>query len=218
MMGVRVRGPLADRVRYLDGRSMGAQINRSMRKLLERLAADRPHVVLFEDLHWADASSLELIEHLLPLTRRMPLVFVCVTRPEEDGALRRLGAVARREDPQAVAEIALAGLTRGAAERLLENLVGERLDPATAGALLRRAEGNPFFLEELVRSLIASGGLERTDDGGWRATRALDARELPETVQGVIMARVTGSRRTSRGSCAWRPSSGACSCAACWRR
>ena len=51
-----------------------------------RLAADRPHVVLFEDVHWADASSLDLIEHLLPLARGSPLAFVLLSRPEDGGA------------------------------------------------------------------------------------------------------------------------------------
>jgi class 3 adenylate cyclase/tetratricopeptide (TPR) repeat protein len=190
MMGLTVRGELQERVRYLDGRSMGAQIHRSLRKLLERLAAERPQALVFEDLHWADASSLELLEHLLPLADRMAVLFICLSRPEDDGPLPRLRDLARRQSTVTLFDIQLAALRPAEAEALLDNLVGGPLDPHSGAVLLRRAEGNPFFLEELVRSLIALGGLEQAGDGRWRAAGPLDEGTIPETVQGVIMARV----------------------------
>ena len=90
LLGLEVTGELAERVRYLDGWAMGPQILLSVRRLFERLAREGPVALVIEDLHWIDESSTELIEHLLPLVREVPLLIVCVSRPDGEGPLERL--------------------------------------------------------------------------------------------------------------------------------
>ena len=78
----------APHVRYLDGLAMGHQVFRSLRTLMERLAASQPLVLVLEDWHWADQSSAELLEHLLPLSQEAR-VLICITaRPESNRATR----------------------------------------------------------------------------------------------------------------------------------
>jgi len=189
LMALPVRGELAERVRYLDSRAIGTQVTLSTHRLVERLAARRPLVLVFEDLHWADASSLELLEHLLPLTGRVPLLVIGLSRPGEEDALPRLRrrVAGAAEQPT---EIRLDSLAADESSLLLQHLVGRgALDARTSALLVDRAEGNPFFLEELVRSLIATGALARDAQGRLRPTPALEREAIPETVQGVIMAR-----------------------------
>jgi tetratricopeptide (TPR) repeat protein len=176
LLGLEVTGELAERVRYLDGAAMGAQILLSVRRLFERLAREGPVALVIEDLHWIDESSTELIEHLLPLAREVPLLVVCVSRPGEGGPLERLRRFGEGADQEILTEIALSPLTPEESGELLEGLVGPGVvAPAEAERLLERAEGNPFFLEEIVR---------------WRTAQGADAVALPETVEGVILARI----------------------------
>jgi len=85
LLALEVRGDFAERIKYLDGQAMGYQIFRTMRHFISRLAEDRPLVLVFEDLHWADQSSATLLEHLLPLGHRIPLLLCGVSRPDPEG-------------------------------------------------------------------------------------------------------------------------------------
>lgn len=191
MLGLPVEAALEDRVRFLDGQAMGLQIFRAARRLVEQLAARRTVVLVFEDLHWADASTTELLEHLLPLTDDLPIVMIGTSRPDRHTAAGRLAEVAAASHPERYQELRLRPLPDddGAA------LVGHLLAGAEAADLRRRviarAEGNPYFAEEVVRALISTGAVVRDEaSGGWRVTDAAERIAIPGTIQGVIVARV----------------------------
>jgi len=157
-------------------------------QLFARLAEEGPLVLAFEDLHWADPTSVLLLEQLLSLAEDMPVVLVLSLRPERDHAAWGLREHAGREFPHLLREIELGPL--GVAEG---ELLGALVAPAELPAELERrvleaADGNPFFLEELVRSLADVGALVRTDDG-WRFDHAVEV-EVPPTVEKVILARL----------------------------
>ena len=157
-------------------------------QLFARLAESAPLVLAFEDLHWADATSVLLLEQLLSLAEEAPVLLVLSLRPERDHGSWALREHASREFPHLLLEIDL-GPLRDADGELLAALVA----PATLPAELERrvlaaAEGNPFFLEELVRSLADVGALVRIDDG-WRFDHAVEV-EVPPTVEKAILARL----------------------------
>ncbi|MDP8905047.1 MAG: ABC transporter substrate-binding protein [Chloroflexota bacterium] len=158
-------------------------------ELLSRMAADRPLVVVLEDLHWADPTSIGLIERLLGLSEDVAVLLLLTHRAERDHASWDLREVATREFPHRTLTIDLQALPGAAEEELLAGLVGrDTLPPAVAQRLLSTAEGNPFFLEELVRSMADSGALVQAD-GGWRFDHDLTV-EVPPTVGQVINARL----------------------------
>lgn len=191
LLGMPMPAELEPRVKFLDGDAIGRQIFRSMRRLIDRLAQDRPLVMVLEDLHWSDQSTTELIEHVLPLVETVPLLVVWTSRPDPHTAGTHILELASSTYRSRCTEISLKPL----APEATRNLVGNLLDGDGLAALrervLARAEGNPFFAEEIVRSLAGSGDLTRDSaTGRWRATRAVEYIAIPDTLHGVIAARV----------------------------
>ncbi|MDX1676006.1 MAG: AAA family ATPase, partial [Longimicrobiales bacterium] len=155
-------------------------------------AGDRPtaSILVFDDLHWADAASVALVEEVAGLAKTSPLLLLCVQRPdrraESWGLLDRLaGSLGDRFQ-----KLELQPLPEGSAGQLLGNLVpAEDLPDAFRAQVLERAEGNPFFLEEVLRAQIDGGHLVR-EGGSWRATAGLETVTIPTTLAGVLTARI----------------------------
>ncbi len=157
--------------------------------VLARLAEAGPVFVVLEDLHWADATSLQLVERLLPVTQEFGVLLVLTQRAERDHASWAVRELAAREFPHRTRELTLEALSGDAGGELLAALVGSQTLPDDLrGRILDAAEGNPFFLEELVGSLVDAGALVR-EDGGWRFDHDAEI-ELPPTVEQVIVARI----------------------------
>jgi class 3 adenylate cyclase len=154
------------------------------RRFLEALAEQRPTVLVFEDLHWADDALLNFLDHLVDWAADVPLLVVATGRPELLG---------RRPDwgggkPNA-ATVSLPALSEEATARLVATLLGQAVLPVELQTtVLVRAGGNPLYAEEYVQMLIDRGFLHRAG-GDWRLERA-EALPLPETVQGIIAARL----------------------------
>jgi predicted ATPase len=143
-----------------------------------------------EDIHWADPSSVELGLQVLPIAVDVPVVFVFVTRPDRDVAGWRLVNEARSIPGVSAIELHLSPLTEGDSQQLVSNLLEVGALPEQARRLiLSKAEGNPFYVEEVIRMLIDRGGLRREDER-WVVARDLQEIEIPDTLQGVIMARI----------------------------
>ncbi|MDP9283532.1 MAG: AAA family ATPase, partial [Actinomycetota bacterium] len=155
------------------------------RLLFESLAEQRPLVLVFEDLHWADEGLLDFVDHLVDWAAGVPLLVVCSARPE---LLERRPAWGGGK--LNAATIALSPLSHDDSARLVAALLDQPLLPAELQqALLARAEGNPLYAEQYVRMLTDRGFLVRHDVGWKLATGDLP---LPETLQGIIAARVDG--------------------------
>jgi class 3 adenylate cyclase/tetratricopeptide (TPR) repeat protein len=157
-------------------------IFRAWRAYLESLAANRPLVAVIEDLHWADPALLDLLENLLARAKG-PVLFLSLARPELSDRRPSWGGGSRN-----VTSIVLSPLTDADSARLVGHLLEttEQLDEIHP--VMDRAEGNPFFLEELVRMLIDEGSLVRRN-GGWAMARPVP-KSLPDTVQGVLASRI----------------------------
>ena len=194
LLALTLPAHLAARIRALDGFAMGHQISRATLRLFERLAAQGPLVVALEDWHWADASSAELLNHLLPLADRVAILFVVACRPESQGAAQALRRAISAPEPACVhsQEIVLMALPQHESGQLMDSLLGGGNPPSQVrDMLLSRSGGNPFYLGELIRALIGMRGIERnllTDD--WEITERYDAVPLPDTIEGVILARI----------------------------
>ena len=158
-------------------------IARSWRTYFESIAVAGPVAVLLEDLHWADAGLLDLVENLAARVVG-PVMFLCIARPELAERRPAWGGGLRSSTT-----VSLLPLSEEECEHLLEHLLARLPAPAeVTTALLARAEGNPFFAQELLRMVIDDGSLVRHQTS-WVLERPLPP-SLPDTVQGVIASRI----------------------------
>ncbi len=150
---------------------------------LEELVVDRPAVVLVEDIHWAEEPLLDLLDRLLRDVQG-PLLLIATARPELLD--RRPGWGGGRRN---ATTLWLEPLPLDEAARMLDALLGTELPPPVRELVLERAEGNPFFVEELIGTLIDQGVLERAN-GGWVAGELPADFVVPDSVQAVLASRV----------------------------
>jgi predicted ATPase len=163
-----------------------AELFAAWRRFVEAIAASHPLVLVVEDLHWADPAMLEFLRHLVEEAAGVPLLVVATARPE---LLERSPAWA--EAGPAATLIRLAALSDLDTAMLVAALVGRSVLPMGVQALLlERAGGNPLYAEEFAR-LLADQGLvpEEQAEGRKQVTTVPDI-PVPETVQGLIAARL----------------------------
>ena len=144
------------------------------RRFLEGLAAQRPLILVLEDVHWADDTLLDFVEYLVEWAIGAPLLLLATTRPE---LLDRRPAWSASK--KGVATVMLAPLSDEETTRLLASLLERPMFEADQATLLSQAAGNPLYAEEYVRLL----GIREGD---------VEPGTAPETVQGIIAARVDG--------------------------
>jgi class 3 adenylate cyclase len=167
---------------------LAAEIRAAYRAWVESLAAERPVVVALEDAHWADASTRELAEELLELTDRAPVLVAVTTRqdPASEGFRFRLRVLA--DYPHRTLELTLGPLSDEAAGWLLAAMLPGVLDEGARREIVERAEGNPLYLEELLRVLVEGGGLVRRRT--WTLNHTAAAELLPPAIENLLVARV----------------------------
>ena len=176
---------IADRVAAAIGLDEGGDIRETfwaVRRLFELLARDAPLVVVFEDIHWAESTFMDLLEYIAGFSADHPLLILCTSRPE----IREL-----RPDWGNIAElIVLEPLSEPESARLIGNLLGRAELPGDVRVrITRAAEGNPLFVEEMLRKLIDDGLLDR-DDGHWTSRGDLSRISVPGTISALLAARL----------------------------
>jgi len=189
LLGLTLEADAAGRLAELSPEALQYRTFEVVEEVFRRLAQDRPVAVVLEDLHWADPTSIQLAERLLSIGEEAAVLLVVAQRSERDHPSWRLRELAAREYPHLTSELALEPLSGNAQRELLLALVGEETLPQELESrLLEQAEGNPFYLEELVRSLADTGALAH-ENGGWRFDHAVEI-EIPPTVEKVLLARI----------------------------
>jgi len=182
LLGVANEEESEGRLADVEGEALERIIHLAVAELLRAMAAERALLVVIEDLHWADQASLHLLESLFALTRTSQISFLLLTRPKYAETAERTLAFIDLDYADRRSTLRLAPLTTAATSELVANLTGSNDVPASVQALIaQRTEGNPFYVEEVLRSLREKGG----SLGGVAAEL-----ELPATIEEVILSRV----------------------------
>jgi len=174
----------------------------SFHQLLRMLTVRGPLVLVCEDVHWADRSSVGALGELLSIVDELPVLVVIAARPDRAAPGWELVTVAQAMFGDVLVEIRLAPLTPDESRALVGNLLAiESLPERVREYILGKAEGNPFFVEEVIRMLIDRGAIVRQDDR-WVATSTIEGVEIPDTLHGLLLARIDrlpeSSKRTLR--------------------
>jgi class 3 adenylate cyclase/tetratricopeptide (TPR) repeat protein len=170
---------VAQAIGLLGGAAPAEEIAWAAGRLVETIARRRPLVLLLDDLQWAEAAFLDLVDHVVASSRDAPLLVLGLARPE---------LLERGRDPGPV--VRLDSLGDADTARLIETLLGEADLPDDArDRIVEAAGGNPLFVEELLAMLIDDGVL-RPDDGTWAPTRDLSGVAIPLTIDALLGARL----------------------------
>ncbi len=169
-----------------------AKLHEALHLILANLCRRAPTVICIEDLHWADPSSVELLRNILT-DLKYPVIFLCMYRPSFSlFTSHQAGSI------KSYHEIRLQDLTPTDAQNMVESLLKTKTIPGQLQMFIRdKAEGNPFYLEEVINSLIETDTLIKDKDS-WKLTRTLTEKDIPSTVQGVISARLDRLERETK--------------------
>jgi predicted ATPase/class 3 adenylate cyclase len=176
---------VAEAIGLAEGSGVQEEIFWGNRKLLEALARNQALVLLFDDIHWADPTFLDQIEHIADWSRDAPILLLCPARLELLDQRPTWGGGKLN-----ATSILLEPLSDQECRTLIENLLGQAgLAPVLKERIAGAAEGNPLFVEEMLRMLVDDGLLKRMN-GHWESTGDLSRVPVPSTIQAVLAARL----------------------------
>ncbi|HEY7526136.1 MAG TPA: AAA family ATPase [Candidatus Limnocylindria bacterium] len=156
------------------------------RRFLERLANRFPLVLVLEDIQWADDGLLDFIDHVADWAQG-PIMVVATARAELFEKRPTWGGGKRN-----ATSIYLDPLSAAEGEAMLDDLLPGPVEPSLKQHIVERSEGNPLYIEEIVRKLIDDGVLRATAASRWEVARPVADIQLPRSVQGLIAARLDG--------------------------
>ena len=190
LLSVELEPEVQALVNLPDPQALQTQYLQAFRQLLAAMSRQRPLVMVLEDLHWADPSSVDLLIRLLPVTTSGPMLICMVTRDDRDTPGWRLMNAAREMMGEGLTELNLRPLSEEDSGQMVTNLLSiKSLPDDVRKVILKKAEGNPLFVEEVIRMLIEQGGIVQ-ENGNWVACPDFDAVEIPDNLQGLLLARI----------------------------
>jgi class 3 adenylate cyclase/tetratricopeptide (TPR) repeat protein len=190
LMGMKLSGRYAERVKGIEGEALEKLILKSVRKLLIKVTEQTPLVIIVEDLQWADTSSIELMESLFRLAETKRVLFINIFRPGIQKTSDRIIETVKDGLTVYNVEIALEPLDKQMSEVLINNMLNiSGVHHAIIDQIVQRAGGNPFFIEEVVRSFIDENAVV-LKDRTFQVTRKIERIAIPTTLNDVLMARI----------------------------
>jgi class 3 adenylate cyclase/tetratricopeptide (TPR) repeat protein len=179
---IRSAHPAADSIASLPPIEQRARLHDLLEALFNGVVSDQPLVLVLDDLHWIDASSLEVVQRLTKSARGKHLLIVLVYRSEPEDA--RLSQML----PHATT-LSLGPLDQQSSATLLHSFLGEEAPPEVL-PILDRAEGSPFFLQALIHHLMDVAELQRDTTGRWMLPRRLDEIGVPIDIERLLITRL----------------------------
>lgn len=190
LLSVRFGNEWDDRIRYLPAEQVKYQTFLTLRDIFHTLSQQKPLLLILEDLHWSDNLSLDLLNLMMDDLSLAPMLLMCVYRPYREHRSWHISSQASAKCLDRYTELTLRGLTEHESRRLVQSLLSiENLPDSIRESILQKAEGNPFFVEEVIRSLIESDIIHQDGDR-WFARDAVSDITVPDTIQSVIMSRI----------------------------
>ena len=173
-----------------QGEALLKRITNATRAYVCALAREKPLAMIFDDLHWMDEASLTLLTNTAEIVEKNPVLVVCIMRPESGTPAWEFTQRVQQDLAACSRQIELSPFSKETTNVMLLNLLGQRdLPKSLYDQIIEKAEGNPFFVEEIIRSLIETEQIVR-DNGDWHAANKTTKISLPKTLSGVLSARI----------------------------
>jgi len=181
---------IQDKVKYLDPEHLQLEQFVTVKALFREISKRRPLILCFEDMYWIDAESLELIKFLSEGLKDMPILFLLETRPKKQSMLRKIKKDIKKALKEQYVEMRLQPFTSKEALSMIKTLIKiSGYEDSICSVIFEKSEGNPFYIEEIIRSLMDSDILKKKN-GVWQFAKSKSSFEVPDSVEAVIGSRI----------------------------
>jgi class 3 adenylate cyclase/predicted ATPase len=153
-----------EKIIHLDGHALQLQIFLAITTLLERISEQQPLLVVFDDIQWTDSTSLELLNFLIPIVKNHSIAFYLSYRIGDTCAIEKFLHTLSSDFKDYVKEVELKNLDDKHSTLLVQNLIGRKIPAKVMEFIISKSDGNPFFIEEIVRRIIESGVLDTQEE------------------------------------------------------
>jgi len=183
---------LENQLATLDAQGYQGKLFYTIKEWLLALSSRAPLVVSFGSVQWANAGSIDLLREVISLSEDHAILWFIVYRPDRVSPVWHFQQFLETEFPHRLTQIDLHPFSNEESKALIEYILQpNKLDRGTLEIIVSRTEGNPFFIRELVNSLVNEGILVKDEESKkWRLTRTITASELPESLQSLFLARI----------------------------
>lgn len=189
-LSMKVLEQLEGKIRYLDPKSLRLQEFVSVKAFFRDLANKKPLILYFEDAQWIDSESLELLQFLFDGLTLVPILFLFEMRPDKSMGACTIQKEIKKHLAKHQQELRLSPLTEQETTTFIKCLLNMNHIPRRFSRLIyAKSEGNPFFIEELLRSLIHYGVLKRDNDS-WKLAIQPSSLRVPDNIESVIGSRI----------------------------
>ncbi|MFC2125996.1 adenylate/guanylate cyclase domain-containing protein, partial [Bacteroidota bacterium] len=190
LMGLNLSGKYADRIAGIEGEALEKLILKNLYELIEKGTKIKPVVLIFEDLHWADLTSIEFFGSLYRIASSNSILFINVLRPGYQETGEQILKTINDRYPELHTEIRIESLGQNESDLLIDNLLKIKGFPADIKSIIvQRTAGNPFFIEEVARSFIDEGVIEVGNEK-FEVTDKIHSITIPETISEVLLSRI----------------------------
>ena len=198
LMGMKLTGRHAERVKGIEGDGLENLVFKNFRELLIQAAKNAPVVVIIEDLHWADLSSIGFLESVFRLAASQQILFINAIRPGYQETGERIIRTLSDDLTTNYVEIRLEHLDVRSSETLINNMLKIKgLPIPVIRRIVSRSDGNPYFIEEVVRSFIDEGVVV-VKDGVFEAGDKINKVVIPNTINDLLIARIDRLEENNR--------------------
>ncbi len=181
---------LAERLQLLNAENLRHRFFDAVCSWVEVLAREKPLILYFADMHWADATSLDLLKHCLPAADSETVLWLLVFRPDRTLPVWGFRYHLETEYPHRLKTVSLSPLNAAESSEIIDHLIGpDVLPPETQELVIEKAEGNPYYIQEIIHSLMSQGILVQKE-GEWRAAQKVPSIDLPDSLQNLLLARI----------------------------
>ncbi len=191
-LGLPLEAEQQEHIQRLDAEDLHQQVFWSLRSWVLALANQGPLVMAFAYLQWADQASLDLLKTCLPLSDDKPVLWLLTFQPDRGSPIWAFRQFIEKEFHYRLTTIELNPLNAEESKQLIDQIVGPGiLTDHTLSLVIQKAEGNPYYLIELLAALIEKGVLQRNEEHGvWKEMRSVTSLDLPDSVQNLLLAQV----------------------------
>jgi tetratricopeptide (TPR) repeat protein len=190
LMGYRSSARCAGFLEGVKVESLGKLIVKHSRDIIARASSFRPILFVLEDMQWADESTFEFLKGIVGLTSSHPVMFLCAWRPGYAETTERFRTFLAESLDGKLLDIELRPLEESRSGELVRNLLRDAGVPGRVIAkIVEKSGGNPFFIEETIRSFIDVGAMDPGKSGP-AVAKELESIEIPNSIDAVIMSRV----------------------------